>query len=422
MRAQYPLPHGPLRHGVRLGYVEWPHRQDCHLPKGAAPRAAARGNRRRKKARWRVPSWLLPGASRPRRDRRRERWRRPDPSCKGPDRGARVKADPSPYLEFMRALTPHFHWIAANLRCSLWLVVKHTDLWLNRVFDTAEDFRLAQAMPTLLRAMQGMTPETWESCLHITTSPIPRVVGDVGDEIFDRGLGPIGSFPLPQDLWDSVVLDFYNDGLQTFSVEDEWEYGDRVVKGASRWVSPQVERVMSALRGAGVHRVPADPLPPTCYPFVIPKSCEKVSLILSRVKQNKQDGVKPLTFKLDSWEDLARTLSRIPPREPPFVVHIDLKNAFWSFRLPPPPPRARRSLRFQPGPECPQCSWSASPSAGSIAPTSARQPSRGFCRVSSPLRCYWCTALMIFCSSTPIRESSARRAETPYAHSCRWEA
>ena len=76
-------------------------------------------------------------------------------------------------------------------------------------------------MPTFLRALQGMNPETWESCLHITTSLIPRMVGDVGDDILDWGLGPINSFPLPQDLWDSVVPNFYNDGLQTFSVEDE---------------------------------------------------------------------------------------------------------------------------------------------------------------------------------------------------------
>ena len=110
------------------------------------------------------------------------------------------------------------------------------------------------------------------------------------------------------------------------SVEDSWEDGDRVVKGASRWVSPQVERVVSALWGVGVYQVRADPLPPTCYPFVIPKSSEKVN----------QDGAKPPTFRLDFWEDLARALSRIPPREPLFAVHIDLKNPFWSFRLPQP--------------------------------------------------------------------------------------
>ena len=49
-----------------------------------------------------------------------------------------------------------------------------------------------------------------------------------------------------------------------------------MVKGASRWVSQQVERLVAALWGAGVYQVPPDPLPPTCYPFVTPKSPEKV--------------------------------------------------------------------------------------------------------------------------------------------------
>ena len=61
-----------------------------------------------------------------------------------------------------------------------------------------------------------------------------------------------------------------------------------------------------------LYQVPPDPLPATCYLFVIPESSEKVSLILSCVKQNIRDGSVPPTFWLDSWEDLAHALSRIP--------------------------------------------------------------------------------------------------------------
>ena len=100
------------------------------------------------------------------------------------------------------------------------------------------------------------------------------------DAILDKGLGPIGDLPLPQDLSDYVVPEFYRGGLRDFSVEESWEDGDRVVKGASRLVSWKAECLVCALRGAGVYQVPPDPLPPTCYPFVIPKSLEKVSLIL----------------------------------------------------------------------------------------------------------------------------------------------
>ena len=79
---------------------------------------------------------------------------------------------------------------------------------------------------------------------------------------------------------------------------------------------------------------------------MIPKSSEKVSLILSFAKRNKRDASVPPTFRLDSLEDLACALCRIPPRQPLFAVHIDLKNPFWSFLLPPGVPRI---FRLRPG-------------------------------------------------------------------------
>ena len=51
-----------------------------------------------------------------------------------------------PSLNFMQALTPHFYSIAAAQRCSMWVVAKRIDLWLNRVADTAEDYRLLHAL------------------------------------------------------------------------------------------------------------------------------------------------------------------------------------------------------------------------------------------------------------------------------------
>ena len=101
----------------------------------------------------------------------------PPPLCKGPDRGRRVREQPPLFLEFMQALTPHFHWIAERERCGLWMVAKRVDLWLNRVFDTAEDFRLRGALPALLRALRTLHPDSWEACLHVNTSPIPRFMG-----------------------------------------------------------------------------------------------------------------------------------------------------------------------------------------------------------------------------------------------------
>ena len=87
-----------------------------------------------------------------------------------------MQEQPPLFLEFMQALTPHFHWIAERERCGLWMVAKRVDLWLNRVFDTAEDFRLQGALPALLGALRKLHPDAWEACLHINTSPIPRFI------------------------------------------------------------------------------------------------------------------------------------------------------------------------------------------------------------------------------------------------------
>ena len=70
------------------------------------------------------------------------------------------------------------------------------DLWLHRVFDTAEDFRLRGALPALLGALRKLQPESWEACVHVNTSPVSRVVGGMEDAILDKGLGPIGAHQL----------------------------------------------------------------------------------------------------------------------------------------------------------------------------------------------------------------------------------
>ena len=110
-----------------------------------------------------------------------------------------MQEQPPLFLEFMQALTPHFHWIAERERCGLWMVAKRVDLWLNRVFDTAEDFRLQGALPALLGALRKLHPDAWEACLHINTSPIPRFMGGVEDAILDRSWNPLRAARLLED-------------------------------------------------------------------------------------------------------------------------------------------------------------------------------------------------------------------------------
>ena len=103
-----------------------------------------------------------------------------------------------------------------------------------------------------------------------TPPPFRGSWGGVEEAILDRGPGPIGTHQLPEDLWDAVVPPFYRGGLQDFDVEREWQDGERVVRGATRWVSQQVQRIVQALRGAGVYEETADPPPPRVTPSSSP--------------------------------------------------------------------------------------------------------------------------------------------------------
>ena len=89
------------------------------------------------------------------------------------------------------------------------------------------------------------------------------------------------------------------------------------------------------------------PPPHTCWPFIIPKTSEKVSLMLSCVKQNGMDGCTPPRFWWRSWEQLSKLLITFFRGVPLYGTHINLKNALWSFVL---PESARTLFRLRSGP------------------------------------------------------------------------
>ena len=101
---------------------------------------------------------------------------------------------------------------------------------------------------------------------------------------------------------------------------------------------PLVEPMLRSLEVGGgglVERVVEDPgRPATCWPFIILKSSEKVSVIFHLVDFN-DTMPHPARFSLCSLENIADRLNAWPPREPLYCTHIDLKNAFWLFVLPP---------------------------------------------------------------------------------------
>ena len=84
------------------------------------------------------------------------------------------------------------------------------------------------------------------------------------------------------------------------------------------------------------------PLRATCWPFIIPKTTEKVSLIFNLVDLNEALQ-KPASFCSDGWEPISHKLAEWPADRPLFCTHVDLKNAFWSFAL---PRRHARAFRF----------------------------------------------------------------------------
>ena len=126
-------------------------------------------------------------------------------------------------------------------------------------------------------------------------------------------------------------------------------------------------------------------------------------MISSCVKINKSDGAKPPTFRLDSWEDLARSLFAFPPDVGLYALHIDLKNAFWSFCL----PLGARQVFVSgppPGPRLWRCR--ACRSAGNTARICAKRVWPAFSGGYCPPRYSLCTISMTTCLSSLIGRCS----------------
>ena len=167
----------------------------------------------------------------------------------------------------------------------------------------------------------------------------------------------------------------------------------------------------TTLEHQGCTKCPRTPSPPRGYPFVIPKSAEKVSLILSCVKHNSMDGSVLPTFRLDFREDLARALAMIPPGQPLFAFTLTLRTHSGLFAY-----HSRDGEFSASGHDriCRLWSWSTSPSAGSTVRTFARQPLRGILTEYSLRGCWWCTTWTISCWFTEREESLG----TPVARMC----
>ena len=180
--------------------------------------------------------------------------------------------------------------------------------------------------------------------MHVSSFPKP-VLQVPDPEVAARGLGDIGTFHVSDALWDEVV----GEGVDVERLDSEFAPQPPPPPPAvlhRREADPLMEPMLRSLGvgGGGVERVLENlGRPATCWPFIIPKSSEKVSVIFHLVDIN-HTMPRPARFLLCSWQNMADRLNAWPPREPLYCTHIGLKNAaFWSFVL---PPKAARAFRF----------------------------------------------------------------------------
>ena len=153
------------------------------------------------------------------------------------------------------------------------------------------------------------------------------------------------------------------------------------------WVSEEVCKFVSLLKRQWLLYDLFEEPPTTCWPFLIPKTSEKVSLITSYANQNGLEGcTPPRRFLLRSWEHLRELLVTLHAGVPLYAMHIDLMNAFWSSGL---VESARTFFRLCPGPNRRVVGLGRLPFGGSIVPSYACRCLRGWWSTPCPL---------IFCS------------------------
>ena len=90
-------------------------------------------------------------------------------------------------------------------------------------------------------------------------------------QLVERGLGAVGNYTISDDLWRELAPPDFEASVSDFHLERESHSSNReaLVRPMVKWL----------LREEIVTIMDEDcPLRATCWPFVIPKSTEKVSL------------------------------------------------------------------------------------------------------------------------------------------------
>ena len=199
------------------------------------------------------------------------------------------------YPRVLALLSESACWLQRKLSATGPLLMRRIELFVDRLFRVAEDFALVSALDVICLALCEFAEAAWEALLHLNTSPKPSLAAVV-PEVVQRGLGAVGSYPIPDDLWREVVPADFLEAAEAYDVE-----GDP--QGGAGRVSGLVGQFFSAVEHLGIFRELPAGTAPSVYPFIIPKSSRKVSLILSCVGLN-EESPDPPHFALPSWEGI----------------------------------------------------------------------------------------------------------------------
>ena len=226
-------------------------------------------------------------------------------------------------------------WLHRALSCNVLLLMRRLHLFVLRMFIACEDFWLKSAPDIFFAVLKDFTSDSWDALLHLSTSPVPQL-GKLDPQLVGSGFGTVGNYEVSDELWHELAPVHVEASVAEFFLP-----GDVYSPTRENMFLPMVHWLVNAGVVSIMDR--GCPLRATCWPFIIPKTAEKVSLMFNLVDLN--GGLRrPASFSLDGWEQISRKLAEWPADRPLFCTHVDLKNAFWSFTL---PRRHVRAFRFR---------------------------------------------------------------------------
>ena len=144
---------------------------------------------------------------------------------------------------------------------------------------------MEEIVTRFLGLLGDMNEDALESLAHLSTCPTPKKAS-ISEEILRKGLGEMGQYPIPRELWDELLPAGPPERLR----------GVRLPEGKGH-PSPRMEVMLEVLKRPGVFAEvqvqQGEQGGPNCTPFVIPQNDIKASMILDCIPGNAADPQPP---------------------------------------------------------------------------------------------------------------------------------